>query len=101
MHAIHTTEEFDHWLSHLRDLKGRAKILIRIEQAMAGHFGDVEPVGDGVFEMRIHFGPGYRVYYVREGRVVYLLLNGGDKSTQTSDIKRAKSMWKQYKKEPS
>ena len=65
-----------------------AGILTRIDRASLDNFGDVEPVGDGVSEMRIDFGPGYRVYYTREGRVIYLLLTGGDKFTQTADIKR-------------
>ncbi|MDB5777624.1 MAG: addiction module antitoxin RelB [Herbaspirillum sp.] len=99
MNTINTTDEFDAWLANLADLKGRAKILVRIDRAALGNFGDSEPVGDGVSEMRIHFGPGYRVYFAREGRVVYLLLNGGDKSTQAADIKQAKSMWEQIKKE--
>jgi putative addiction module killer protein len=98
---INATEEFKVWLANLTDLKGRAKILLRIDRAEMGNFGDAEPVGDGVFEMRIHFGAGYRVYYAREDRIVYLLLTGGDKSTQKFDIKRAKSMWKQFKREQS
>jgi putative addiction module killer protein len=101
MNTIHSTEEFDTWLANLGDLKARAKILVRIDRAALGNFGDAEPVGEGVFEMRIHFGPGYRVYYAREGRVVYLLLNGGDKSTQKADIKRAKDIWNQFQKEQS
>jgi putative addiction module killer protein len=101
MNIINSTEEFDRWLAGLNDLKGRAKILVRIDRAAAGNFGDVEAVGDGVFEMRIHFGAGYRVYYAREGRIVYLLLSGGDKSTQKPDIRRAKFMWKQFTKEQS
>lgn len=99
MNTIHNTEEFDAWLAGLRDLKARAKILVRIGRAERGNFGDVEPVGDGVYEMRIDFGPGYRMYYAREGRVVYLLLTGGDKSTQPADIKRAKAIWQQILKE--
>ena len=99
MNTIHSTEEFDAWLADLKDLKARAKILTRIDRASLGNFGDVEPVGDGVSEMRIDFGPGYRVYYAREGRVIYLLLTGGDKSTQTADIKRAKLIWEQVLKE--
>lgn len=93
MNTITKTDEFDAWLSDLSDLVAKAKILARIRRAELGNFGDSEPVGDGISEMRIDFGPGYRVYYAREGRVVYLLLNGGDKSTQKTDIKRAKAMW--------
>ena len=101
MNTMNRTATFSQWLANLKDLKGRAKIIIRIRQAEQGNFGDTEPVGEGVFEMRIHFGPGYRVYYAREGRVVYLLLSGGDKSTQRRDIKAAINMWKQIQKERS
>jgi putative addiction module killer protein len=99
MNTIHSTEEFEAWLVGLKDIVGRAKILVRIDRARNGNFGDTEPVGDGVHEMRIHFGPGYRVYYAREGRIVYLLLSGGDKSTQQADIKRAKAAWNDIIKE--
>ncbi|MHB1202701.1 MAG: type II toxin-antitoxin system RelE/ParE family toxin [Acidithiobacillus sp.] len=68
---------------------GRARIVHRIRSAEHGNFGDCEPVGEGVSEMRIHFGPGYRVYFTRCGEVIYLLLWGGDKSSQKRDIKRA------------
>ncbi|WP_397475423.1 type II toxin-antitoxin system RelE/ParE family toxin [Pusillimonas sp.] len=64
-----------------------------------GNLGDVKPISDGVSEMRIHFGPGYHIYYAREGRAVYLLLIGGDKSTQKRDVKTAITMWKQIKEE--
>lgn len=101
MNTIARTETFSAWLASLKDLKARAKIVIRIKQAGQGNFGDVKPISDGVFEMRIHFGPGYRVYYAREGRAVYLLLIGGDKSTQRRDIKTAISMWKQIKEKQS
>lgn len=70
-------------------MKARARILGRINSAENGNFGDCEPVGGGVSEMRIHYGPGYRLYYTRQGEVVYLLLIGGDKSSQKRDIKRA------------
>lgn len=99
MNDFHSTEHFDNWLGALKDLIARAKILTRIDRAKAGNFGDVEPVGDGIFEMRIDYGPGYRIYYAREGRVIYLLLNGGDKATQKSDINKAKSLWKHIQKE--
>jgi putative addiction module killer protein len=84
--------EFDVWLRQLTDHKGRARILARLESAAHGNFGDCAPVGEGVFEMRIHFGPGYRVYYVRNGETVYLLLIGGDKSSQKRDIEKAKEL---------
>lgn len=88
------TPEFDAWLKALRDPIGKARIISRIRSAEQGNFGDCEPVGDGVWEMRIHCGPGYRVYYSRRGQVVYLLLCGGSKSTQSRDIKQAKALLK-------
>jgi len=99
MITINRTEVFTQWLGSLKDLKARAKIIVRLRQAEAGNFGDVKPVGSGVSEMRVDFGPGYRLYFAREGRVVYLLLNGGDKSTQARDIKRAIAMWDAIQKE--
>lgn len=95
MNTLNRTDSFDEWLASLKDLNARAKVLVRIRRAEQGNFGDCEPVGGGVSEMRIHYGPGYRVYLAQEGRVVYLLLCGGDKSTQSADIKLAKAMWKQ------
>ena len=92
MNTFLRTEVFDVWLSALKDKIGRARITHRIRSAEHGNFGDCEPVGDGVFEMRVHVGPGYRVYYTRRGQVIYLLLLGGDKSTQKRDIKRAIEM---------
>ncbi|MDW3686102.1 type II toxin-antitoxin system RelE/ParE family toxin [Cupriavidus sp. CV2] len=89
------------WLLALQDLKARAKILTRLKRAEQGNFGDSEPIGEGLSEMRIDFGPGYRIYYGREGAVAYLLISGGDKSTQKADIRRAKEMWKTIKKESS
>lgn len=83
------TAEFAEWLRELQDVRGKARILARLDAAELGNFGDCESVGEGVSEMRIHTGPGYRVYFTRQGKVVYLLLLGGDKSTQKRDIKRA------------
>ena len=96
MNSFQRTSEFDAWLKALRDPIGKARIISRIRSAEAGNFGDCEPVGEGVSEMRIHYGPGYRVYYSRKGDVVYLLLCGGNKSTQKSDIKQAKALLKSY-----
>lgn len=93
------TEEFDGWLSGLKDDRGRARIALRIRSAEHGNFGDCEPVGDGVTEMRIHFGPGYRVYFMRRGEVCYLLLGGGDKSSQKRDIRRVRAMARALRKE--
>jgi putative addiction module killer protein len=92
MHTFLKSDEFDGWLTRLKDQVGKAIIVKRIRSAEAGNFGDCESVGDGVAEMRIHFGPGYRVYFTRRGNVVYLLLMGGDKSSQKRDILRAKAM---------
>lgn len=87
--------DFTEWVNSLTDTKGRARILARVRNAEQGNFGDCEPVGEGVSEMRIHYGPGYRVYFTRKGEVVYLLLCGGDKSTQKRDIKLAIKLAKQ------
>jgi putative addiction module killer protein len=90
MNTFITTAEFDHWLGNLKDAKARARVVSRILSAELGNFGDCEPVGDGVSEMRIFTGPGYRVYYTRRAEVIYLLLCGGDKSSQKRDIRTAK-----------
>ena len=92
MNIFLRSAEFDAWLAALKDKVGRAGILHRIRSAEHGNFGDCEPVGAGVSEMRIHVGPGYRVYYTRRGEVIYLLLLAGDKSSQKRDIKRALEM---------
>ena len=92
MNTFLRSEEFDDWLMSLKDRIGKARIIQRLDTAAAGNFGDCEPVGEGVSEMRIHVGPGYRLYYVRRGEVVYLLLAGGTKSTQKRDIKYAIEM---------
>jgi len=83
------TEEFRKWLSGLRDPLGKAQILIRIRRAQMGNFGDHKFLGNGISEMRIDCGPGYRIYYMRSGDIVYFLLNGGDKNSQQSDIAKA------------
>jgi putative addiction module killer protein len=89
MYGIDRTAEFDGWLKTLKNRKAQARILARIVSAELGNFGDCKPVGEGVSEMRIDFGPGYRVYFTRRGATVYLLLTGGDKSTQ-GDVKDQK-----------
>ncbi|MHA7871217.1 MAG: type II toxin-antitoxin system RelE/ParE family toxin [Hyphococcus sp.] len=86
---IRETEAFSKWLLSLKARKARAKILVRIDRLKAGNPGDVKPVGRGVSEMRLTYGPGYRVYYVQRGDVLIVLLAGGDKSTQNADIKTA------------
>jgi putative addiction module killer protein len=81
---------FDGWLRNLRDRQARARILVRIDRLAAGNPGDIKPVGGGVSEMRIDYGPGYRVYLMQKGSVLVVLLVGGNKSTQAADIARAK-----------
>ncbi len=92
MYTIQRSDVFAKWLHGLADEKAKARIAVRIISAEKGNFGDCAPIGVGIFEMRIHFGPGYRLYYTRRGKVVYLLLCGGDKSSQKRDIKRARAM---------
>ncbi len=89
---------FGGWLASLSDQKAKARILA---SAALGNFGDCEPVGEGVSEMRVHHGPGYRVYFIRKGATVYLLLTGGDKASQRRDIKRAKELAKALKETES
>lgn len=87
---------FSEWLRNLRDLRAAGRINARIDRLAVGHLGDVRPVGEGVSEFRIDYGPGYRIYFVRRGEAIYLLLCGGDKSTQERDIKKAQRMAKEY-----
>ena len=86
---IRKTEIFAKWIDGLHDIRVRARILVRIERLAAGNPGDVKPVGEGVSELRINYGPGYRVYYKQQGEKVVILLAGGDKHTQAKDIKAA------------
>ncbi len=88
---------FEEWLEGLRDARARARIEVRIDRLEQGNFGDCKPVGEGVLELRIDVGPGYRVYFAEEGVIVILLLIGGDKSTQDKDIRTAKTYWREYK----
>jgi putative addiction module killer protein len=88
---------FADWLSALLDDKGKARILARLDNAALGHFGDCEAVGEGVSEMRIHHGPGYRIYFVGDVAAVYMLLCAGDKASQRRDIARAKRMARDLK----
>ncbi len=89
MLEIRKTEAFSCWMDGLTDLRARARIQVRIERLAAGNSGDATPVGEGVSELRVDFGPGCRVYYKRSGRSVVVLLAGGDKSTQKADIRLA------------
>jgi putative addiction module killer protein len=92
------SEPFTEWLTTIRDKIAAARIRVRLRQVEAGNFGDCEAVGEGVIELRIHVGAGYRVYCGRHGKAVVLLLCGGDKNTQARDIKRAKDLWSEWKR---
>ncbi len=89
MYEIRKTQTFVQWLDELPDVQARARVLARIKRLEEGNAGDVKPVGEGVSEMRIHYGPGYRLYFVKQGRQIIVLLAGGDKRTQSLDIKTA------------
>ena len=89
MHSILTTEIFDTWFADLKDKQAARRVQARIDRAEGGNLGDCEPVGEGVSEMRIHYGPGYRVYFVQRGIEIVILLAGGNKATQAKDIKTA------------
>lgn len=97
MLEILQTDEFIKWMKRLRDADARARINVRIRRiSLTGNFGDVKPVGDGVYELRIDYGPGYRVYYSQRGNEIILLLIGGDKSSQQKDIDKAKKLNAEY-----
>lgn len=89
---------FKKWLENLKDVRARAKIRIMLDRIRLGNFGHAKSVGDGVHELKIDYGPGYRVYYALAGKAVVLLLLGGDKASQGKDIVRAKEHWKAYKR---
>lgn len=91
------TATFDRWLSSLKDRTAAAKVAARLVRLSMGNPGDVEPVGSGISELRIHYGKGYRVYYMRRGELIIVLLCGGDKSTQKKDIKAAKMLADEWK----
>lgn len=93
--AVTKTSAFDEWFDALADKRAQARIADRLSRAEAGNLGDVAPVGEGVSELRIHYGPGYRLYFVMRGPELIVLLCGGDKSTQAKDIKRAKELAKE------
>jgi putative addiction module killer protein len=95
MVEIRKTEVYAKWLDGLRDLRGRARIQVRVERLAAGHAGDAKPVGGGVMEMRIDTGPGYRVYYTEQTGRLVVLLAGGDKSSQPADIRLAQRLARQ------
>ena len=89
MAEVVTSATFDRWLRNLKDRSAAARVLTRIDRVAAGNPGDVKPVGRGISELRINYGPGYRVYFLREGGRLILLLTGGDESSQASDIRAA------------
>ena len=97
MFEFKQTETFRKWRLRLKDERARALIASRLDRLAFGHAGDVKPVGQGISELRIDHGPGYRVYFERQGNTIIILLCGGDKSTQTGDIEKAKGYWKEYK----
>ena len=88
-YTVKPLDEFSDWLKGLKDGLTRQRLIKRLRKVQLGNLGDVEPVGEGVFEMREHFGPGWRMYYVQYGELVIVMLGGGDKSTQQADIRRA------------
>jgi putative addiction module killer protein len=90
---------FLEWLSSLKDIKGRAMIRVRIDRVSVGNFGDCRAIGSGVYELRIDYGPGYRVYFGQTGSDIVLLLCAGDKTTQKADIKRALAYWEDHRRE--
>ena len=97
MIEVRQSEVFASWLEDLRDERARARIVVRMRRLSLGNVGDVKPIGDGISEARIDYGPGYRLYFVRRGTAVIVLLCGGDKRTQARDIKAAKDMARQLR----
>ena len=91
-------EPFNEWLDSINDIRTLARIDNRLERLRVGSFGDCKSLGGGVFELRLHFGPGFRIYYGRSGNEIVVLLTGGDKSDQTKDIQKAKRYWEDYKR---
>ena len=98
MFEVLTTDEFDRWLSDLADERARTKIASRVARLRFGNAGDAKPVGEGVSEMRVHHGPGYRVYYKQTNKTIIVMLCGGDKSTKEKDVRRAKKMAAELRK---
>ncbi|MDE8702092.1 type II toxin-antitoxin system RelE/ParE family toxin [Adlercreutzia equolifaciens] len=91
------TDEFEEWLKRLKDTNARARISVRLRRvSLTGNLGDAKPVGDSIYELRVDYGPGYRVYYSQRGKEILLLLIGGDKSSQQKDIAKAKKINAEY-----
>lgn len=99
MYSVIETEHFAEWVDSLRDMPTRIRLRRRLGKAMRGNLGDVKSIGDGVWEMREFFGPGWRMYYVMQGCTIVVMLGGGDKSTQEHDVKRAKAMAQELRNE--
>ena len=99
MFTVRQTQEFQDWLDQLKDIKAQLRIVARLRLAEAGNLGDWKPVGGEVSEMRIAFGPGYRLYFTKRQRILIIMLAGGDKSTQARDIKRAQKILQQLERE--
>lgn len=95
MFTVQLTVQFEEWLDELDDYRAQVRIAARLRQAEAGNLGDWKSVGGEVSEMRVNFGPGYRLYFTRRGKILIVMLAGGDKSTQAADIRRAKRMLEQ------
>ena len=100
MFTVRQTQEFQDWLDALKDVKAQLRIAARVRQVEAGNLGDWKPVGEEVSEMRVAFGPGYRLYFTRRQNIIIVMLAGGDKSTQSRDIKRAQKLLTQLELEP-
>ncbi len=94
----HDREPFSQWLDSIKDTRTRARIDNRLERLRVGNFGDSRSLGSGVYELRLHFGPGYRIYYGKLGNRIVVLLVGGDKSSQARDIQKAQRYWEDYKR---
>ena len=92
MYIIRTLPQFDKWLSGIKDGMTKRRLVARIKKAQLGNLGDIKSIGEGIFEMREHFGAGYRMYYVQHGAVMIIMLGGGDKSSQADDIAKAKQL---------
>lgn len=99
MLTVRLSPEFESWLDGLRDKKAQVRIAARLRHAEAGNLGDCKAVGGGVSEMRVHFGPGYRLYFAQKGGILIVMLAGGDKSSQARDIRRAQHILKQLESE--
>lgn len=99
MYQVQQSDVFSRWLAELRDARAKARVIARIDSAKFGNLGDTKSVGGGVQEMRVHVGAGYRIYFARTGKIVLLLLCGGDKSSQVRDIARARRLLSELRKE--